>query len=52
MLRSEQEIYIYETEEKPNRFAMMALLCCDVIIAICWLLDGKRQTYKRIERIA
>ena len=39
MLRSEQEIYIYETEEKPNRFAMMALLCCDVIIAICWLLD-------------
>ena len=39
MLRSEREIYTYETEEKPNRYAVIALLCCIIIIFLCWLLD-------------
>ena len=39
MLRSENEIYIYETEEKPNRIARAALLCCAVIILFCWILN-------------
>ena len=39
MLKSEQEIYIYETEKKPNRVATAALLCCDLIIVICWVLN-------------
>ena len=39
MLRSEQEIYTYETEEKPNHYSMIALLCCIVIILLCWILD-------------
>ena len=39
MLRSEQDIYSYETEEKPNHYSMIALLCCIAIIVVCWLVN-------------
>ncbi|MCQ2436648.1 MAG: GGDEF domain-containing protein [Clostridia bacterium] len=39
MVYSEKDIYLQETEIKPNRYAAIVLTCCVVFITVCFALN-------------
>jgi len=39
MIPSEHDIFIQETEVKPNKYAVYVMAICVVMVVLCWILD-------------